>query len=130
YAQAYSFKYSARPGTPAAALPGPVPDEAKDERLAALQELLATQQRQFNENVVGRTFDVLLERPGRREGQLLGRSPYNQAVHVTARQDLLGTLASVHIERCKKHSLEGSLAPSPTASDITSPKAASAEMVP
>ncbi len=131
YAQAYSFKYSARPGTPAADLPGQVPESTKDERLAALQELLATQQRQFNENTVGRTFDVLLERPGRRDGQLLGRSPYNQAVHVTARQDLLGTLSAVQIDRCKKHSLEGVLAPSPTTASGAVPSGVGPpEMVP
>ena len=133
YAQAYSFKYSVRPGTPAAGLPGQVPEAAMDERLAALQELLVIQQQQFNDSVVGQTFDVLLERPGRREGQLLGRSPYNQAVHVTAPQDLLGTLASVQISRCKKHSLEGILAPSLRAiasSDGASPEVASPQMVP
>ncbi len=82
YAQAYSFKYSPRPGTPASVSEDQVPEAVKSERLARLQDLLNTQQHNFNAASIGQTVDVLLERPGRRAGQLLGRSPYMQAVHV------------------------------------------------
>ncbi|MFQ5347969.1 MAG: tRNA (N6-isopentenyl adenosine(37)-C2)-methylthiotransferase MiaB [Rhodothalassiaceae bacterium] len=81
YAQAYSFKYSPRPGTPAAAAEQ-VAEEVKAERLAELQALLAGQQAAFNAQSVGRTVSVLIERPGRHPGQGVGRSPYMQAVHV------------------------------------------------
>jgi len=82
YAQAYSFKYSARPGTPASTADECVPEEAKAERLARLQELLDAQQQRFNADSLGRRDRVLLERRGRKPGQLLGRNPYMQAVHV------------------------------------------------
>ena len=82
YAQAYSFKYSARPGTPASTAGEQVPEEAKAERLARLQDLLDAQQRRFNEASLGRCDSVLLERRGRKPGQLVGRNPYMQAVHV------------------------------------------------
>ncbi len=81
FAQAYSFKYSPRPGTPASTLADQVPDAIKSERLARLQKLLDRQQATFNEACVGRTLPVLFEKPGRRPGQLVGRSPYLQAVH-------------------------------------------------
>ena len=80
FTQAYSFKYSARPGTPAALMPNQVPEAVKDERLAALQALLREQQRAFNASMTGRQLDVLLDRIGKRPGQLLGRSPYMQSV--------------------------------------------------
>ena len=82
YIQAYSFKYSPRPGTPAAAMDMQVPEDEKDARLKELQDLLNAQQRAFNESCVGRTMPVLLDRPGRHDGQMAGRSPYMQAVHV------------------------------------------------
>ena len=109
YAQAYSFKYSARPGTPAAGLPGQVPEEVKDARLAELQALLEAQQAAFNAASVGTTCDVLFERAGRHTGQLVGRSPHNQAVHVMAPEHAVGDIATVEIEICKPHSLEGRL---------------------
>ena len=84
YASAYSFRYSPRPGTPAAGLEDQVADDVKSERLAELQDLIGRQARAFNLATVGRTLDVLLERQGRYEGQLVGRSPYMQAVHVDA----------------------------------------------
>jgi len=84
YAQAYSFKYSPRPGTPAAEAEDQIPDEIKAERLARLQALLNKQQSAFNAATVGRRLEVLFERPGRQENQLVGRSPYMQAVHVKA----------------------------------------------
>ena len=81
FAQAYSFKYSPRPGTPAATMAGQLADEVKTERLHRLQDLLARQQTSFNSSCVGRVMPVLFERAGRHPGQLVGRSPYLQAVH-------------------------------------------------
>jgi tRNA-2-methylthio-N6-dimethylallyladenosine synthase len=109
YAQAYSFKYRSRPGTPAANMALQVPEDVKDERLARLQALLMEQMNVFNETSLGTTFDVLFERLGRHEGQLVGRSPYNQAVHVTAPGYAVGDMASVFVETCKTHSLGGVL---------------------
>ena len=82
YAQAYSFKYSPRPGTPASAMDDAVPEDLKSARLARLQDLLNAQQRAFNEDFAGRTVPVLLDRRGRGDRQLAGRSPWMQAVHV------------------------------------------------
>jgi tRNA-2-methylthio-N6-dimethylallyladenosine synthase len=113
YAQAYSFKYSPRPGTPAAAAAAQVPEAAKAERLQRLQELLNAQQLAFNQATAGRTLDVLLERTGRRDGQLVGRSPYMQAVHVDAPGHRLGRIAPVIIEAGKANSLSGRLAANP-----------------
>ena len=110
FTQAYSFKYSARPGTPAASLPDQVADAVKGERLAALQDLLNHQQLAFNRGCVGRTMPVLLDRRGRRAGQLVGRSPYMQRVHVTAPEALLGTIADLRIEAGHANSLSGVLA--------------------
>ena len=110
YAQAYSFKYSPRPGTPASAMDLQVPEDEKAARLAALQDLLTRQQKAFNAGTVGKTVDVLFERPGRHEGQLVGRSPYNQAVHAVAEPALLGQIAAVEIVDVTSHSLAGRLA--------------------
>ncbi|MBT3930859.1 MAG: tRNA (N6-isopentenyl adenosine(37)-C2)-methylthiotransferase MiaB [Rhodospirillaceae bacterium] len=107
FTMAYSFKYSSRPGTPAAGMPRQVPENIKDERLARLQALLEEQQQAFNADTVGRTFDVLFERAGRHPGQLVGRSPYNQAVHVATTEYQVGDIAKVAIDSCKPHSLEG-----------------------
>ncbi|TNE67120.1 MAG: tRNA (N6-isopentenyl adenosine(37)-C2)-methylthiotransferase MiaB [Alphaproteobacteria bacterium] len=82
YAQAYSFKYSPRPGTPASVIEDQVPEDVKSERLARLQALINEQQVAFNEASIGKTMDVLLEREGKMPGQLIGRSPYLQSVHV------------------------------------------------
>ncbi len=110
YAQAYSFKYSPRPGTPAAEAPDQVPEAVKAERLAMLQGLLAEQQIAFNQGCVGRELEVLFEAEGRREGQLLGRSPFMQAVHVAAPARLKGRLLPVRIECAHPNSLAGRLA--------------------
>jgi tRNA-2-methylthio-N6-dimethylallyladenosine synthase len=107
FAQSFSFKYSPRPGTPAAAEPDQVPDSVKSERLQRLQELLESQQRAFNRSQVGRTLDVLLERPGRHPGQLVGRSPYLQPVHVLAPARLVGALVPVRIVGAEPNSLAG-----------------------
>jgi len=105
YAQAYSFKYSPRPGTPAAERAGQVPDAVKAERLRRLQELLNSQQRAFNEAMQGTRFDVLLERPGRHRGQLVGRSPYLQAVHLNASKARIGEIVPVLVDAIGANSL-------------------------
>ncbi len=109
YAQAYSFKYSPRPGTPAALAEDQVPEEIKAERLVALQQLLNEQQAAFNRASEGETMAVLLERRGRRAGQLVGRSPFMQAVHVHAPERLLGRIAAVRVEAGHAKSLAGGL---------------------
>ena len=108
YAQAYSFKYSPRPGTPAAALTiGLVGDAEKSRRLAALQSLLKAQQLAFNQACVGRQMDVLFERAGRAADQVVGRSPYMQAVHAGGPRSLIGTLRAVQIVQGLANSLAG-----------------------
>jgi tRNA-2-methylthio-N6-dimethylallyladenosine synthase len=111
YAQAYSFKYSARPGTPAAALPDQVPEAVKSERLERLQTLLRAQQDRFNRDCVGRTLPVLFDRLGRHQNQLVGRSPYLQAVHATLPPDAMGSLVPVTIETAEPNSLHGHACP-------------------
>ena len=110
YASAFSFKYSRRPGTPAAAMPGQVADAVKAERLSRLQALLDDQQRAFNAAQAGRTLPVLFEKKGRHAGQLIGRSPYLQAVHATAPDRLLGQIVPVRIEDASRNSLAGAIA--------------------
>jgi tRNA-2-methylthio-N6-dimethylallyladenosine synthase len=113
YAQAFSFKYSPRPGTPAATHDAPVPEAVKVERLAELQALLGDQQRAFNQSFLGRTVPVLLDRPGRHQGQVAGRSPYLQPVQVAASADLIGTIAPVAIDDVLTNSLTGRLTAPP-----------------
>jgi len=110
YASAFSFKYSRRPGTPGAAMPGQVAEAEKDERLQRLQALLAEQQAAFNAGCIGRTLPVLFEKPGRHDGQIIGRSPYLQDVHVTGPQSLIGKIAPVTAARAERNSLAGALA--------------------
>jgi tRNA-2-methylthio-N6-dimethylallyladenosine synthase len=110
YAQAFSFKYSARPGTPAAAAARQIPDTVKDDRLQALQALLTRQQNAFNESCEGATLSVLFEKPGRRPRQGVGRSPYLQPVHVDGAAPLIGELRSVKIIEVLPNSLRGVLA--------------------
>jgi tRNA-2-methylthio-N6-dimethylallyladenosine synthase len=109
YAQAYSFKYSIRPGTPAATMPGQVPEQVKAARLAALQDLLAGQQRTFNAACVDRRMTVLLEKPGRKPGQLVGRSPYLQAIHVDGCGHGVGDMVETMIDGAGPNSLSGRL---------------------
>ena len=100
YASAYSFKYSSRPGTTATAMENHVPEDVKAERLAVLQDLLDQQQVAFNQQSIGAEYEVLIEREGRRDGQMLGRSPYNQAVHVNGAIDAgiaIGDLVKVRV---------------------------------
>ncbi len=110
YAQAYSFKYSQRPGTPAAINAEQVDEGVKADRLARLQELLNAQSRAFNASMVGRTMPVLLDRKGKHDGQLGGRSPYLQAVHLEATEDMRGQIVEVVIEGAHANSLSGRLA--------------------
>ena len=109
YATAFSFKYSRRPGTPAAAMPGQVAEAVKDERLARLNALLDEQARAFNAAQVGKTLPVLFERKGRHPGQLIGRSPYLQAVHALAPDRMIGQIVPVRIEEAARMSLGGVL---------------------
>ncbi len=107
FAQAFSFKYSPRPGTPAATMRRQVKDQVKGERLAELQALLSAQAEGFNRATVGRRLPVLLERPGRHPGQLVGRTPYLQAMHVRAPEARIGDLIEVEVTACHAHSLTG-----------------------
>ncbi|PWJ10353.1 tRNA (N6-isopentenyl adenosine(37)-C2)-methylthiotransferase MiaB [Jannaschia seohaensis] len=108
YGQAYSFKYSARPGTPAAEKEG-VPEEVAADRLRRLQELLGQQQRAAQEAMVGRETHVLFEKAGRLPGQLVGKSDYLQAVHVIAPDSLKGQVARVRVTEAKPNSLAAEL---------------------
>jgi tRNA-2-methylthio-N6-dimethylallyladenosine synthase len=107
YAQAYSFKYSIRPGTPAADMEAQVPEDEKADRLARLQALLNRQQQAFNQASVGRTMTVLLERTGKRPGQLVGKSPYLQSVHVQDTTLAIGDLVDMTITAAGPNSLSG-----------------------
>ena len=113
YAQAFSFKYSARPGTPAAVASGQIPENVKDTRLQALQALLAAQQAEFNTSCEGRVLSVLFEKPGRKDGQGVGRTPYLQPVHVDGAHAMIGQIADVRIEAVLSNSLKGSLVSRP-----------------
>jgi len=108
YAQAFSFKYSPRPGTPASTA-RQVPDDVKAARLQALQSLLAEQQRAFNESCAGRIVDVLFEKPGRKPGQAVGRSPYLQPVHADGAANLIGQIRRVRIDAALPNSLKATL---------------------
>ncbi|MEM9793414.1 MAG: tRNA (N6-isopentenyl adenosine(37)-C2)-methylthiotransferase MiaB [Pseudomonadota bacterium] len=106
YAQAFSFKYSARPGTPAATR-DEVPEDEKSERLQRLQALLAEHQSEFQASMVGRTLPVLLEKPGRLPGQMVGRSPYLQPVHMQADPSDAGRIVEAKILHTERNSLAG-----------------------
>ncbi len=107
YASAFSFKYSPRPGTPAAENTRQIPDDVKSERLLRLQNLLAAQQASFNQNCVGLTLPVLIEKPGRQDGQMIGRSPYLQSVHLDIGNDALGQIVNAKIIAVGPNSLSG-----------------------
>jgi len=107
YCQAYSFKYSRRPGTPGSILQGQVSDEIKTERLAELQNILNEQQLNFNRKFIGQKFDILLERKGKKNNQLVGKSPYMQAVHVLSKDHKIGDIIKTRILDADKNSLEG-----------------------
>jgi len=105
YAQAFSFKYSTRPGTPGADLTDQVPEDVKAERLERLQALLLKQQNEFAQSLVGKTMDVLLEKPGRMPGQLIGRSPWLQSVNLDANDMKIGDIIHVRITATGPNSL-------------------------
>lgn len=105
----FSFKYSPRPGTPAAEMTEQVPDDVMSERLCELQALIDRQQKAFNARSVGKTFDVLFEKAGRHPEQVVGRSPYLQPVHVTGSSELIGRMGRVEITKLSAHSLYGLL---------------------
>ena len=107
FASAFSFKYSSRPGTPAAAMVGQVSEEAKTERLHQLQALLFAQQSAFNAAQVGRTLPVLVTGDGRKSGQKHGRSPYLQSVHFTDTTAQNGDIVDVRITASTQNSISG-----------------------
>jgi tRNA-2-methylthio-N6-dimethylallyladenosine synthase len=109
YAGAFSFKYSPRPGTPAADMADQIADEVKAERLHRLQAAIDRHQAAFNARCRGRTFDVLFEKPGRHPGQIVGRSPYLQPVQVTGPSTMIGDIAAVTITEISANSLFGAL---------------------
>ena len=115
FAQAFSFKYSPRPGTPAAEAADAVDEAVKSERLAELQALLLRQQTAFNAACLGRTLPVLLEKPGRHPGQLVGKSPYLQAVSVVGLNEGIGSVVDVLIDAVLSNSLSGVPAGRPAA---------------
>jgi tRNA-2-methylthio-N6-dimethylallyladenosine synthase len=110
YAGAYSFKYSPRPGTPAAEMRETVSAKEMDERLVRLQELIDSQQSAFNVAAIGTTVDVLFERPARNPGQIVGRTAYLQPAHVFASAEIIGQVLPVAIESLERYSLLGTLA--------------------
>jgi tRNA-2-methylthio-N6-dimethylallyladenosine synthase len=115
YAGAYSFKYSPRPGTPAADMQEMVSAAEMDDRLERLQRLIDSQQSAFNKAVIGTTVDVLFERAARNPGQIVGRTAFLQPAHVMASPDIIGQVLPVRIDSLERYSLLGELAPLPAA---------------
>ncbi len=109
FAANFSFKYSPRPGTPAADMGNVVPDPVMTDRLTALQQLLDAQQEAFNRGCIGKTMPVLMEKSARDPGQLVGRSPYLQPVHIFGGASLIGHIVNCDIQDLKAYSLFGSL---------------------
>ncbi|HKO71357.1 MAG TPA: tRNA (N6-isopentenyl adenosine(37)-C2)-methylthiotransferase MiaB [Bradyrhizobium sp.] len=135
YAGAYSFKYSSRPGTPAADIQETISAAEMDERLTRLQEVIDSQQSAFNRAAIGKTVDVLFERSARNAGQIVGRTVYLQPAHVMASPDLIGQVLPVRIESLERYSLLGQLVPSsnersmpPAASRMASAQATNSQM--
>jgi len=109
YASAYSFKYSPRPGTPAANADVQVAETVKSERLESLQQLLNAQQFAFNKSTEGRVVDVLVERAGGRDGQMAGRSPYMQAVNFIGTADQIGQIVPCRLSAARQNSMTGEI---------------------
>jgi tRNA-2-methylthio-N6-dimethylallyladenosine synthase len=118
FTQAFSFKYSPRPGTPAADIDDQVPEAVKDERLAGLQQLLRAQQDAFNQSQLGCELPVLFQSRGRHAGQVVGRSPYLQPVHVVAAEQLIGGIRPVRIVEIMSNSLKGELVDMPARGEM------------
>lgn len=117
FANAYSFKYSPRPGTPAAESSGQIPESVKAKRLARLQLLLDEQRNAFNAKLAGSTIDVLIDKPGRHAGQIAGKSPYLQPVQMEGSLDYIGQIVRAEIVSAGPHSLFARLLPGPPASE-------------
>jgi tRNA-2-methylthio-N6-dimethylallyladenosine synthase len=109
YSYAYSFKYSPRPGTPAATMDGQIAPEVADERLQRLQALISEQQAAFNRETLGKRTSVLLEKPGKLDGQLIGKSPWLQSVHILAPGLSISDIVDVDIVEAGPLSLKGEL---------------------
>ena len=109
YASAYSFKYSERPGTPAANADNQVEESVKSDRLASLQQLLDAQQMAFNKGCEGQKMDILVEKVGGREGQMTGRSPYMQSVYFEGGDDLLGKILPMKVTEARQNSLAATI---------------------
>ncbi len=110
FTTSYSFKYSARPGTPAANMQGLIPEKLKDDRVQRIQKLLFAQHQEFNNATIGKTLDVLLDGYGHRESQLHGRTPYNQAIHITTDRANFGKVMKVRVTNASATSLTGEIA--------------------
>ena len=107
YGSAYSFRFSARPGTPAAAMKNLVHQKIAEERLARLQALIREQSLAFNKSFEGKTVPVLFDRKGKKPGQLHGRTPWNQSVHVDAGEEFLNRIVTVQVTDGFENSLSG-----------------------
>ena len=118
FSSCYSFKFSARPGTPAANMQNLVHESIASERLARLQSLLNEQQIAFNRQSVGLTLPILFDRKGKREGQLVGRSPFNQSVFVEGNERLMNSIADVKISEGYENSLTGNVVTGETESRV------------
>ncbi|MCH9753900.1 MAG: tRNA (N6-isopentenyl adenosine(37)-C2)-methylthiotransferase MiaB [Alphaproteobacteria bacterium] len=112
FAQAYSFKYSPRPGTPASSMTQ-VPEDIKTDRLQRLQDLINKQQHEFNDSCVGKTFDVLMEKAGKYENQFSGKSEYMQTVNIENAAQYIGEIIKVKITKASANSLQGELIKTP-----------------
>jgi tRNA-2-methylthio-N6-dimethylallyladenosine synthase len=109
FASAFSFKYSRRPGTPGAGMDGQVPEALKSARLAALQALIVQQARAFNASKVGQTVPVLFAEPGRRSGQLIGKTPWLQSVYADGSARLIGRIVEARLTEGHANSLAGEI---------------------
>lgn len=109
FSQCFSFKYSIRPGTPAAAHEQQIDEKIKSERLQKLQNLLTDQQRTYNKSFIGKTVEVLFEKPGRHPGQAVGKTPYMQGVHVNGAEEYIGSIKKVKIVDIHTNSMVGEL---------------------
>lgn len=107
YIQAFSFKYSKRPGTPAALMSNQIEEKVKKERLEILQTLLFEYQDKFNRSCVGKTMPVLFENKGRHTGQLIGRTPYMQNLHASLDKENLNKIINIKVTEATTNSLSG-----------------------
>jgi tRNA-2-methylthio-N6-dimethylallyladenosine synthase len=107
YIQAFSFKYSRRPGTPAAVMENQIEEKVKKERLDILQTLLFDYQTKFNQSCIGKVMPVLFEQKGRHKGQLIGRTPYMQNLHITTKDDNMNKIVDVVVTEATTNSLSG-----------------------